>query len=95
MKSRRVASGKVVEDADAGELGRRHVFGAPLDRSAAGAGGLDGDDGLARGGVGLAQRFVVGAMLRDEVAPCPRRSAGWWSTGTARLASSTWTTGSL
>ena len=59
--------GKVVEHADAGECGVGQVFGAPLDGSAAGAGGLERDDLLARRGVGLAERLVVGAMLGDEV----------------------------
>ncbi len=58
---------KVVEHADAGECGCGQVFGAPLDRSAPGAGGLEGDDGLARRGVGLAERLVFGAMLGDEL----------------------------
>ena len=58
--------GKVVEHAHAGERGRGEVFGAPLDRSAPCASGLEGDDLLARRGVGLAERLVVGAMLRDE-----------------------------
>ena len=58
---------EVVEHAHAGELGRGKVFGAPLDGRAAAARGLERDELLARRGVGLAQRFVLGAMLRDEL----------------------------
>ena len=57
----------VFDDADAGELGCSDVLGAPFDGSAAGAGFLDGDDGLFWGGVALAKGFVLGAMLGFEV----------------------------
>ena len=58
---------EVVEHAHAGERGRGHVFGAPLDGRAAAARGSRARRALlARRGVGLAQRLVLGAMLRDE-----------------------------
>ena len=59
--------GKIVEDADAGELGGGDVFFAPGDGSAAGAGSGDGDDWLARSGVSFSDGFVFGTMLGDEV----------------------------
>ena len=57
---------EIVQHADAGELGRRDVPGAPLDRRAACAGGIERNHALARRGVGTAQRFVIGAMLFHE-----------------------------
>ncbi len=57
---------KVVEHANAGECGRGQVFGPPIDWRASCASSFKGDDLLAGRGVGLSERFVLGAMLRDE-----------------------------
>src|SRR6266851_9194801 len=57
---------KVLQHAYAGKLGDGQVFGTPLDRSQPCPSGLKGDDLLAWRGVGLAERLVVGAMLRHE-----------------------------
>ena len=57
---------KVMQHADTGKRGSREVFGPPLDRSPSLARGLDGDDRLARRGMGLAERLVIRAMLRHE-----------------------------
>src|SRR5271169_519021 len=58
--------GKVVKHTHAGKGGRGQIFGTPLDRSPPLAGGLDGNYCQARRGVGLANRFVIGAMLSYE-----------------------------
>ncbi len=85
---------KVVENAHAREFGTGQVFGAPLDRSAPFARSLERDELLARRRMGLAKLLVLGAMLRDKCG-LPSSLRRLVVTGTARLASSTCTTGSL
>ena len=67
MKSRSVGEGKVVEHADAGEgsgAGRSSARQSMGVRRRAGV--FERDELGARGGVGLAEGLVVGAMLGDE-----------------------------
>ena len=58
---------KVVEHAHTGKRGCGQIFRTPLDRCPPRASGFEGDDLLARRGVSLAERLVVGAMQGDEL----------------------------
>ena len=86
---------EVVEHAHTRELGLRHVVRRPRDRGAAGARRLEAHQRLARTtrGCGGSRRSRPCAARRTH--PCRPRSARLVVTGTARLASSTWTTGWL